>query len=573
MARVCQWCRTAVRRRVAARSEPVRSRKCVGRKARSSRTIRRAHRSWVIVPGSGRIGRRLRETDQDPVGMAFAVRRGVEADDQVRPAGHPVVEEALAVVHPVVGLGQSGGAEPPGLAERPRAARRRSVASSIGPRRIGSSYRPKPAAPPAESSGIRPASDPITSVSRRPFHPADPPDDLPPPGTPCRPRVRCLLSPALAGDWPAWRFDARRSAATPDDLPAVLHPQWTLALPALKPAWPDQPLMPFDAAYEPVVAGPPDVRRLLPDRQRDRLRHPDRRAALAVPGRRPGPVRPARSTPASSTSSPTTATCTASTPRPGPLRWKFRGGPSDRKILGNGRLISTWPARGGPGRRRRDGLLRRQHLAVHGRLHPRPRRARPGEVVWTNDGDGSMYIKQPHDADSFAGVAPQGPLAVAGDRLLVPGGRSVPAATTARPASCCTSCSPRTRRRAAGTRRPSPATCSSTARRVLTRTGKYLGDASPADRHRRRHRLHLRRRTRSGPLGREAGAEIKPPKWKVTTAGAVKLPGGERHDPGRQPAVSSATKGKVAPSRCRCRPTRRRRRRVRLGVRRRRERR
>src|SRR5881392_1059739 len=30
-------------------------------------------------------------------------------------------------------------------------------------------------------------------------------------------------------------------------------------------------------------------------------------------------------------------------------------------------------------------------------------------------------------ADSFAGVAPQGAFVVAGDRLLIPGGRSVPA--------------------------------------------------------------------------------------------------------------------------------------------------
>src|SRR5262245_37234654 len=64
-----------------------------------------------------------------------------------------------------------------------------------------------------------------------------------------------LSTPVIAGDWPAWRYDAQRSAATPDDLSAVLHPQWTLTLPALKPAWPDQPLLPFDAAYEPVVAG------------------------------------------------------------------------------------------------------------------------------------------------------------------------------------------------------------------------------------------------------------------------------------------------------------------------------
>src|SRR5207248_3700058 len=53
--------------------------------------------------------------------------------------------------------------------------------------------------------------------------------------------------------------------------------------------------------------------------------------------------------------------------------------------------------------------------------------ARTGKVVWSNDGDSCIFIKQPHNADSFAGVAPQGPLAVAGDKLLVPGGRSVPA--------------------------------------------------------------------------------------------------------------------------------------------------
>ena len=28
--------------------------------------------------------------------------------------------------------------------------------------------------------------------------------------------------------------------------------------------------------------------------------------------------------------------------------WRARGGPSDRKVLGNERLISTWPVRGGP---------------------------------------------------------------------------------------------------------------------------------------------------------------------------------------------------------------------------------
>ena len=49
-----------------------------------------------------------------------------------------------------------------------------------------------------------------------------------------------LLTPLSASDWPAWRHDAQRSAATDADLPVVLHPQWTMTLPTLKPAWPDQ---------------------------------------------------------------------------------------------------------------------------------------------------------------------------------------------------------------------------------------------------------------------------------------------------------------------------------------------
>src|SRR5688572_23916450 len=53
--------------------------------------------------------------------------------------------------------------------------------------------------------------------------------------------------------------------------------------------------------------------------------------------------------------------------------------------------------------------------------------AATGKVVWTNSGDGSSYVQQPHDTPSFGSVAPQGALALAGDRLFVPNGRAVPA--------------------------------------------------------------------------------------------------------------------------------------------------
>src|SRR5512136_624540 len=55
-------------------------------------------------------------------------------------------------------------------------------------------------------------------------------------------------------DWPTWRRDAARSAVSPETLPASLHLQWTLRLSPTSPAWPDQPRLRFDVAYEPVVA-------------------------------------------------------------------------------------------------------------------------------------------------------------------------------------------------------------------------------------------------------------------------------------------------------------------------------
>ena len=53
-----------------------------------------------------------------------------------------------------------------------------------------------------------------------------------------------------------------------------------------------------------------------------------------------------------------------------------------------------------------------------------PRRERS---QWLNDSTGAQYIKQPHSAPSFAGVAPQGALVATENELIVPGGRSVPA--------------------------------------------------------------------------------------------------------------------------------------------------
>ena len=109
----------------------------------------------------------------------------------------------------------------------------------------------------------------------------------------------------------------------------------------------------------------------------------------------------------------------------GELIWKVFGGPKQRWLIGNHRMVSTWPARGGvvlhDGRLFFSaGIWPFMGIFVHA-VDPEN-----GKVLWTNSGDGSNYSVQPHDAESFAGLVPQGHMAAQGDSLVVPGGRSTP---------------------------------------------------------------------------------------------------------------------------------------------------
>ena len=67
--------------------------------------------------------------------------------------------------------------------------------------------------------------------------------------------VLLTRSLAAAADWPMWRCDVGRTAASPESLPAELHLQWTRELPRVQCAWPNESRLHFDTSYEPVVAG------------------------------------------------------------------------------------------------------------------------------------------------------------------------------------------------------------------------------------------------------------------------------------------------------------------------------
>jgi outer membrane protein assembly factor BamB len=254
-------------------------------------------------------------------------------------------------------------------------------------------------------------------------------DSSKPPGPPVSTNRPPSEDQSLWPDWPQWRHDAQHTANSPEDLPAVLHLQWTRQYAPRVQVWDDplnHDLMPYDRVFEPVVL---NNRLFIGFNDCDKVVALDTRTGKELwTFFTDGPV---RLPPAAwqhkvyFVSDDGYLYCVSAVD--GALVWKFRGGPSARKVLGNGRLVSAWPARGGP-------VVRDGQVYFAASIWPfmgtfiYALDARTGALVWVNDSTGAQYIKQPHSAPSFAGVAPQGTLVAGRDTLLVPGGRSVPAA-------------------------------------------------------------------------------------------------------------------------------------------------
>ncbi len=160
------------------------------------------------------------------------------------------------------------------------------------------------------------------------------------------------IETVTAADWPAYRMDNARTATTPESLEFPLSPAWT-HVPARKhqPAWPDAFLMRgrgknFDAAPQPVVVGGLVYFGSTTDNTLWAL---DASTGEAQWGFTTGA--PIRFAPAIAkgrayvVSDDGVAYCLDAAS--GKLIWKFRGGLNDRKLVGNGRMISRWPIRSG----------------------------------------------------------------------------------------------------------------------------------------------------------------------------------------------------------------------------------
>jgi len=239
-----------------------------------------------------------------------------------------------------------------------------------------------------------------------------------------------LQSPfhVFSKDWPMWRYDEGRSACTPEQLPAKLNLLWTWQFSQREPVWDDplnQDMMPLDRVFEPVILG---KTMYLGFNDKDKVMALDTDTGkIKWTYYTDGPVRlplAARQDKVYFTSDDGFLYCVSA--QNGELLWKFRGGPNDRKVLGNKRLISTWPARGGV-------VLKENTVYFAAGIWPfmgtfiYALDAETGRVIWRNEKTGSQYILQPHNSPAFAGVAPQGAFVVSGDYLFLSGGRSVPA--------------------------------------------------------------------------------------------------------------------------------------------------
>ena len=230
--------------------------------------------------------------------------------------------------------------------------------------------------------------------------------------------------PNAIDDWPMYRQDAGRKGVSQSELPDNLRLAWSRKLLALTPAFQNKRLQ-FDAGYEPVVA---KGKLLVASSLTDSVKAFDTQTGQLVwTFYTNGPVRFA---PAIWNE----AACFGSDDghlycvdlHTGKLRWKQQAAPSERLLLGNRRLISVWPVRGGPVVK--DGVV---YFAAgvwpFEGVFIYAVQIETGEINWRNDRMGYLFGQQPHNTQAIGGLAPQGYLLIDEDELIVPCSTAYPA--------------------------------------------------------------------------------------------------------------------------------------------------
>ena len=223
-------------------------------------------------------------------------------------------------------------------------------------------------------------------------------------------------------DWPMWRFNHERSASTPEKLADKLYLQWQVQYSPRIPVWDDplnQNLMQYDRIFEPIVSG---NKIFLGFNDQDKVIALDINSGKEIwHFYADGPVRlPLAANKGKIYFTSDDGICYCLDAGSGTLLWKLNLAPANNKLLGNKRLISMWPARGGI-------VIKDDILYTAASIFPMMGTfiyaidVNTGDVIWENEGTSSNYILQPHNTPAFADVAPQGPFAISSDKLLVAG--------------------------------------------------------------------------------------------------------------------------------------------------------
>jgi outer membrane protein assembly factor BamB len=226
------------------------------------------------------------------------------------------------------------------------------------------------------------------------------------------------VSPAFAADWPMWRCDASRTGATEEELPAELHLQWTRQYPVFESTW---TIEGSELVYSPIVLG----RTMFVGSPAN-----DSLTAIDVETGEEkwrfyteGPVRLA----AAGWKKRVFVTCDDGflycvNAGDGKLIWKYRGAPGKRRVIGDERLVSAWPARGGPvvapstSSGQATVYFAASIFPFMG-VYVHAVNAETGKAVWVNDRRGA------HWGWKGEKTAPQGCLAAVGSKLLIPNNR------------------------------------------------------------------------------------------------------------------------------------------------------
>ncbi len=242
-------------------------------------------------------------------------------------------------------------------------------------------------------------------------------------------QILALSLSIFAGSWPQWRYDSGHTASCPENLETKsLKQLWQRSYPQRKMVWDDPlnwDLMPYDQTFEPVCSG--DIL-IVNFNDLDKLVAFNTKTGKELWSFRcNGPIRfPAAIDKDRVFTVSDDGHLYCLDLKTGKMEWKFNGAPQNRLIVGNRRLISTWPARGG-------AVIADGKVWFSTGIWPFMGtfiyciNAKNGSEIWCNSGNHADYIKQPHDSPAFAGIAPQGILTFNNGLLTIPGGRSAAA--------------------------------------------------------------------------------------------------------------------------------------------------